>query len=85
MQTAEPPSTREATELDVKILDSTYSKADVGNISNIAMQLNSEEHKVLLGPLYEFESIFGGTLVKWYTASVELDLKPGSKTLNGRY
>ena len=42
MQTAEPDSAREATEKMVKILDSTYVKADLKQIANNATQLNSE-------------------------------------------
>ena len=40
MQTAEPASTREATEIMVKPLDSTYAKSDLEQLVNY-IQLNS--------------------------------------------
>ena len=42
MKTAEPASTREATERMVKILDITYKKADLKKLVNDS-QLNAEE------------------------------------------
>ena len=55
MQTAEPASTREATELMVKILDSTYVKADLKEVADNATQLNAEERTMLLSLLEDFE------------------------------
>ena len=46
--TAEPDSTREATERLVKIPDSTYSKADLKYVSNNATHINTEERTQLL-------------------------------------
>ena len=48
MQTAEPVSTREATERLVKILDSIYANADLEHIAANATQLNAEERTQLL-------------------------------------
>ena len=42
MKTAEPDSTREATDLMVKILDSTYAKADLKQVANSTSQMNAE-------------------------------------------
>ena len=42
MQTVEPASTREATEKMVKILDSTYAKADLKQVTNDATHMNSD-------------------------------------------
>ena len=47
MQTAEPASTREATELMVKTLDSTYAEADLKKVTYNATQLDSEERTQL--------------------------------------
>ena len=41
MHIAEPDSAREATEWMVKILDSTYVKADLKQVANNTSQLNS--------------------------------------------
>ena len=38
MQTAEPASTREATERMIKILDSTYEKSDLEQVVNDIQQ-----------------------------------------------
>ena len=42
MQTAEPDSTREATERMVKILDSTYGKVELNQASDNKTHLNTE-------------------------------------------
>ena len=42
MQTAEPDSTREATEQMPKILNSTYAKAGLKKVSDNANQMNDE-------------------------------------------
>ena len=42
MQTAEPASTIEATEWIVKIINSTYVKAELNQVANNSTQLNSE-------------------------------------------
>ena len=48
MQTAEPVSTRDATERLVKILDITYVKADLEYVAAKATKMNSEERTQLL-------------------------------------
>ena len=47
MQTVEPDSTREDTKKMVKILDSTYEKADLEQVV-YAIQMNAEERTLLL-------------------------------------
>ena len=84
MHTVEPASTREATELMVKPLDSTYMKSDLNQVADNATQLNSEERTQLLGLLEDFEDLFNSTLGDWSIETVDLDLKPGSKPFNSR-
>ena len=47
MQTAEPVSTRETTEMLVRILDSTYAKADLQQVTYNATKLNSEKKNLI--------------------------------------
>ena len=54
MQTAEPVSTREDTEILVKILDRTYVKSDLTQIANNATHLEAEERTQLLMFLKDF-------------------------------
>ena len=42
MQTSEPASTIEATEILLKILDSTYAKAGLKQVADNATQINAE-------------------------------------------
>ena len=83
MQTAEPASTREATERMVKIPDSTYEKADLEQVVN-ASQMNSEEITLLLILIEDFEELFDGTLGDWATDPVYLELNPDYKPFNSR-
>ena len=62
MHTAEPASTREATERMVKNIDSTYVKADLKQVSNNASHMNSEERTLLIILIEDLENLFGGTL-----------------------
>ena len=48
IQTAEPASTQEDTELMVKILDSTYAKSDLEQVVANSSQMNAEERTMLL-------------------------------------
>ena len=84
MQTAEPASTREATGWMVKIIDITYAKADLNQVSNNGAQLNAKERTLLLSILEDFKDLFDGNLVYWDTEPVNLDLKPGSKPFKSR-
>ena len=56
----------------VKILNSTYVKADLEQIVANTSQLNIEETTLLLRLLEDFEDLFDGTLGKCSTEPVEL-------------
>ena len=71
MQTEEPASTRETTDRMVKIIDSTYEKADLKQLVNDS-HLNAEERSFLLSLLEDFENLFDGTLGNWATEPVDL-------------
>ena len=79
MQTAEPASKREANEILVKTLDSTYEKAYLKQVADKATQLDAEEITQLLRLLKYFEDLFDGTLGDWETDHVNLELNPDSK------
>ena len=70
IHTTEPVSTKEATEILVKILGSTYAKADLKQVANNATQLNAEERNQLLRLLEYFEDLFDVTLGELYTETV---------------
>ena len=72
MQTIEPDSIREATEKMVKILNSTYAKADLKQVFNNATQMNAEERTQLLSILEDFKDFFDVDLGDWATESVDL-------------
>ena len=46
----------------VKILDSTYVKADLKRVADNKIQLYSEERTLLLSITKDFEDFFNGTL-----------------------
>ena len=68
----------------VKILDSSYAKAELKQVVNNS-QLNSEERTLLLILLEDFEDLFDGTLGNQATDPVDLELNPYYKTFNSRY
>ena len=73
MQTAELVSTKEATDRLVKILDSTFSKAELEHVATNATQLNYEQITQLISLLKDFEGLFDGTLGYWVTDTVDLE------------
>ena len=85
MQNSEPPSTREATDQMVKIRNITYAKAELKQVADIGTHLNAEERTQLLSLLEYFEDLFNGTLGRWVTEPVDLELNPGSKPFNSKY
>ena len=85
MQTAEPASTIEATEILLKIIDSTYEKAYLKQVADNATQLDAEERTQLLRLSKYFGGVFCGTLGDWDTESVGLEINPGSKPFNSKY
>jgi len=68
----EPKATQEATNRAIKILDSTYKKADLRKVTDEALSLNDQEKEQLFKLLSEFKELFGGTLGDWKTEPVEL-------------
>ena len=84
-QTAEPKVTQNATKRMIKILDSDYKKADLEEIAFSAEQLHKDEQLMLLNLLKEFEDLFDGTLGKWRTEPVHIELKEGAKPVSSRY
>ena len=85
MQTEEPDSTREATEIFVKILDNTYEKSYLNQLAANTTRMNDEERTLLLRLLKDSEDSFGGTLGDWDTETVDLHLKPGYIPFNSKY
>ena len=85
MQTAEPDSTQEATEIMVKIIYITYVKADLNQVADNATHLNSKERTLLLSLIKDYEDLFDGTLGDWSTESVDFEINPDSKQFNSRY
>ena len=51
MHTEEQASTKEATEIVVKTLDSTYEKSVLDKVAAAEVHLNKNQHKKLLSPL----------------------------------
>lgn len=81
----EPKSTKEETERVVKILDSNYKKADLDEVVKNANNLNSKQKKQLLALLKEFDELFDGTLGRWKTEPVKIELKEDAKPVNSRW
>jgi hypothetical protein len=81
----EPISTRSTTKRVVKILDAKYEKADLPAIirENWSHQAASDREK-LLPVLFEFKSLFDGTLGDWKLPPVSFELKEGMKPYHGR-
>ena len=78
MRTVEPASIQEATDRMVKIIESTYAKADLKQVDNNTSNLNSEGRTLLLSLIKNFMDLFDGTLGYWATEPVNLYLKPHS-------
>ena len=85
MYTAEPVSTREATDILVKILYSDYAKATLKQVANNSTQMNDEERTQLLRLLEDSEDLFDGTLGDWDTDPVNLELNQYYKPFNYKY
>ena len=80
----EPKSTEEATQRVVRILDANYKKADLQAVVDSCSHLNTDERKMLLKLLTDFEPLFDGTLGAWKTAPVSFELKEGARPFHGR-
>ena len=81
----EPRSTRETTERVVKILDSKYEKANLDEIVAHAKNLEKDQEKMLLKLLMQYKTLFGGTLGRWNTTPVNIELQCNSKPVNARW
>ncbi len=71
----EPIVTEEATNRMLKILDSTYKKADLKEVIKKAIHLSEKERKELYNLLVKYEDLFDGTLGTWKTDPVDFELK----------
>ena len=85
IQTSEPASTWEATEIMVEIINSNYAKEDLKQVANNTTHTNAEERTMLLSLLEDFWHLFDGTLGDWENEPAYLELKPDSKPFNSRY
>ena len=85
MKTPEPDSTREATEILVKIIYSTHAKADLKKVAANEHHINAKEITQVLKILEYLEDLFDGTLGEWGIDPVDLELKSGSKLFDSKY
>ena len=84
-QSAKPKATAEATDRIMRILDSNYHKADLNQVVAKASLLNTEQKQKLLALLKKYESIFDGTLGRWNTEPIEIELREGAKPISSKY
>jgi hypothetical protein len=85
LKSVEPKATKEETERITKILDANYEKANLEEVVENATSLNREQKRKLLKTLKKFESLFDGTLGRWKTDPVTIELKDGAKPVNSRW
>ena len=58
----------------VKILDSKYEKANLNKIVEAANNLDANQKQMLLKLLKQYETLFDGTLGRWNTTPVNIEL-----------
>ena len=85
MQTAESAFTREATERLVRILDSTYKRANRQHATHDATHLNADERTQSLRLLEYFQELFDVAIGYWDTEPVDLQLKPYYEQFYDKY
>ena len=85
LRSIEPKSTKEATERVVKILDSKYEKANLKEIVANAKNLDEDQKHMLLKLLKQYETLFDGTLGRWNTTPVNIELRPNSNPVNAKW
>ena len=85
LRSNEPKSTSEATSRVIKILDSKYEKADLDKIVNESQGLDDVQKPMLLKLLRKYESLFDGTLGRWKTTPVQIELRRNAKPVNARW
>ena len=73
MQTVEPASKIETTDILLKIFDGTYVKAVLKQVANNSTQMNAEEITQLIWLLKYFEDLFDGSLETQDTEPIGLD------------
>ena len=79
LRSIEPKSAREATERVVKILDSKYEKANLDKIVANTKNLDEDQKQMLL------KLLFNGTLGRWNTTLVNIELRNNSKPVNAKW
>ena len=78
------PLTSEAARIQ-SILDIKYAPADIAETISSCANLDPEEKTALKNLLNKYEDLFDGTLGKWKTAPVDIELKdPTAKPYHGR-
>ena len=82
---AEPEVTKEATSRMVKILDSTYGKADLQEVVKQAKHINSQQQDMLYQLLKKYEKVFDGELSKWDADPVDFEFVEGAKPHSVRH
>jgi hypothetical protein len=81
---SEGEHSRDATSRAQRILDAKYEKGDVEKAVEMTCEHLSVEEKVSLKTLlHRYETLFDGTLGKWNTKPVELEVKPESQHIRG--
>ena len=83
-QMSEPRVTREVTEL-IFLIYNRYEKSNLKEIPQSAHQLHGKEQVMILCLLKDFKDLFDGTLVKWNTYQLEIDLNSDAKHSSSRY
>ena len=85
MTVIESEAVRNATERTTKILDAKYKKADLRKIvDQECSHLNNKEKDLLLKLLFEYETLFDGTLGNFKTSPVSLEVKPGEQPTHSK-
>jgi hypothetical protein len=80
----EPQSTKDATKRVTQILDAKYQKADLQSIArDDCKHLSTNQQKMLLQLLKQYESLFDGNLGDWKTKPVSFQLKEGVSPYHG--
>ena len=85
IQTTEPASTRDYTEILAKTLDSNYTKEDLEQVAANSVQLNAEWIIKIMIRINEFEDFFDGTLEEWDSEPVDLKSNPDYKLVKSKY
>ena len=85
MQTTEPASTVEYTEIFIKTFEIAYANSDLDKVAVTKIQLDKNQCKKLMSLLTGFEDFLYGTFGKWDNNTIGLELKPKYKLFNAIY